>query len=463
MSTIIWFRKDLRIQDNPALEYAAKNGPIIAIYIIDEAEYIGSAQKWWLHHSLQSLKASLAEYNHELKFFKGKPIDILKEIIQLTKANNVAWNRCYEPYNMQRDAEIKTALIAEKINVKSFNSHLLFKPWEIKNKQNSFFKVYTPFWKHCLQSEVAQQTDSLNALKNSTAGNFALTSLPLHELNLLPKTNWIQGFEENWRPGETAALKKFETFIKNGITNYTEKRDCLDQPNTSLLSPHLHFGEISPHKIFHDMQKISAQNRAKFLSELGWREFSYHLLYHIPTLPTKSVKPEFAAFPWEQNETHLKAWQKGKTGIPIIDAAMRELWHTGYMHNRARMIVASFLTKNLLIPWQEGAAWFMNTLLDADLANNSASWQWIAGCGFDAAPYFRIFNPTIQAQKFDPTGAYIKKWLPELSNLPLEYTYEPWKTTSTNYTPPIVDLKESRERALKAYEKIKYLKNTNDA
>lgn len=474
--TIVWFRQDLRIHDNPALEYACEKGSIIPIYILDDTHAghwkMGGASRWWLHHSLQSLSDTLAAKRHRLHVFEGDPGHILQTLVDETGADCVVWNRCYEPHAIKRDSVIKESLTLSGVEVASFSASLLFEPWTIKNQQENFFKVFTPFWKHCLQRTPDQPVSSMNRFNESSPYQLSLhDEVALNDLNLLPvHPNWSVGFD--WKPGESAALERLDAFLDNAISDYKNDRDYMDKPATSLLSPHLHFGEISPRYIFHRCQELIT-NRQKnpagihhFLSELGWREFSYHLLFHVPTFPTEPFRSEFNQFQWRDNPDHLKKWQQGKTGFPVIDAAMRELWHTGYMHNRARMIVASFLTKNLLLHWHHGENWFWDTLVDADLASNSVSWQWVAGCGVDAAPYFRIFNPVTQGEKFDPNGDYVRKWVPELRLLDTKYIHAPWDAPLTalnaaniqlgqTYPSPIVDLKTTRNTALQAYADIR--------
>jgi deoxyribodipyrimidine photo-lyase len=475
-TTIVWFRQDLRIHDNPALEYAASRGAIIPIYILDDVTpgrwKMGGASRWWLHHSLHSLSNSLRAKGHQLHVFVGDPQRILNDLHQQINVDSIVWNRCYEPFSIERDKVIKESLTSAGVEVKSFNASLLFEPWTIKNQQGNFFKVFTPFWKHCLQKTVEPISRSENSLDLAIPFAEALeTSVQLEDLRLLPTyPNWAKGFE--WSVGESNALQKLNEFFETAIIPYKEQRDYMDKSATSLLSPHLHFGEISPRFIFHRCQELLAIGQGDltgvhhFLSELGWREFSYHLLYHFPELPSEPFRAEFNQFEWGNDQDGLKKWQQGKTGFPIIDAAMQELWQTGYMHNRARMIVASFLTKNLLIHWRHGANWFWDTLLDADLASNSASWQWVAGCGVDAAPYFRIFNPVTQGEKFDPDGTYVKKWIPVLQQLDAKYIHQPWSAPlsvlreagvrlSHNYPEPMIDLKVTRNRALEVYAGIK--------
>lgn len=474
--TIVWFRQDLRIHDNPALEYAALRGSIIPIYILDDELpgqwKLGGASKWWLHHSLQALSNSLKSKGHRLHIFTGDSQQILNDLQHQTQADTVVWNRCYEPFSIERDKKIKESLTSVGVNVKSFNASLLFEPWTIKNQQGNFFKVFTPFWKHCLQQSIAPLSLSENCLDSAVPFLETLDiAVRLDDLKLLPiHPNWATRFD--WNPGEFSALEKLNDFFETAVVSYKEQRDYMDKNATSMLSPHLHFGEISPRLIFQRCQELLALGQGDltgvhhFLSELGWREFSYHLLYHFPELPTEPFRPEFNRFEWDNNLEDLKKWQQGKTGFPIVDAAMQELWQTGYMHNRARMIVASFLTKNLLIHWRCGAEWFWDTLVDADLASNSASWQWVAGCGVDAAPYFRIFNPITQGEKFDPDGIYVKRWIPQLQNLDVKYIHQPWAAPlpvlknagvrlGHTYPEPMIDLKVTRNRALEVYSGIR--------
>lgn len=475
-TTIVWFRQDLRLHDNPALEYALRHGSMLPIYILDDESSeqwkLGGASRWWLHHSLKALAECLKHYGHQLQLFVGDPVRIIPSVIQQTKAKGIVWNRCYEPYAIERDQSIKGALNAMGIEARSFSASVLFEPWTIANQQGAFFKVFTPFWKHCLRQPVESMADSVPMLTSSQSSVGAIDgALSLEVLNLLPtRPNWAAGFD--WQVGEAAALSKLDQFIQASIHTYKDQRDFMDQDATSKLSPHLHFGEISPRLIYHRCQEVIAIGQGDmsgvnhFVSELGWREFSYHLLYHFPKLPTSPFRSEFSQFAWSEQPEALKQWQQGKTGFPVVDAAMRELWHTGYMHNRARMIVASFLTKNLLIHWRYGVKWFWDTLVDADLASNSASWQWVAGCGVDVAPYFRIFNPVMQGERFDPDGAYVKRWVPELADLETKYIHQPWTAPLAvlkdagirlGYTYPhvMVDLKATRERALQAYAGIK--------
>ncbi|KTD82207.1 cryptochrome/photolyase family protein [Legionella waltersii] len=468
MSTaLVWFRQDLRIADNPALFEACMNHEtILPIYILEEKHSVlGEAQAWWLHHSLLSLNNSLKQQlGLTLLLRKGHPLDIILELVNTGLIDSVYWNRCYEPMSIERDKKIKTTLQERSVNVFSFNGSLLNEPWTISNKNGEFFKVFTPYWKSCRQGLISQPEKWIT----SNPASVDLGSDELQEWKLLPRLNWASRFSEFWTPGEAGAQQKLDKFIAHHLQGYKINRDIPEKQATSHLSPHLHFGEISPWTILRAVEFAKLDpycdlaGAEHFLSELGWREFSYYLLYHVPSLPYKNFKSEFDAFPWHNDESSLKQWQQGMTGYPIIDAGMRELWATGYMHNRVRMIAASFLTKGLFIDWRLGADWFLDTLVDADLANNSASWQWVAGSGADAAPYFRIFNPVLQSQKFDPNGAYIRRWIPELTSLNNDAIHAPWESAGatliynkTNYPKPIINHSEARSKALGYYNQLK--------
>lgn len=473
-NVLIWFRQDLRLSDNAALKAAIETGNnIIPIYIwsLDEEKEasLGAASRWWLHQSLTSLTQDLEQLGSRLIIRQGKALSILCELLAETQANAVFWNRRYEPSIIERDKEIKTYLHSNNIEAKSFNSQLLFEPWTVLNSSEKPFQVFTPFWKACLTRSITIPISSPKHLERPTKWP---KSLEIKGLELKPKINWDEGLKKAWKVGEKAAADQLNNALTNVIAGYKENRDRPDLEGVSKLSPYLHFGEISPRQIWYAVKSKIVENSSyqesgeAYLRQLGWREFAYHLLFWFPQTVNKPLKEKFARFPWQTNKESLKAWQQGKTGYPIVDAGMRELWATGWMHNRVRMIVASFLVKDLLISWQDGERWFWDTLVDADLANNVLGWQWTAGCGADAAPYFRIFNPVSQAEKFDPEGNYIKHWVPELKNLSSPWIYKPWEAPANileqagvklgqTYPIRIVDHQSARVKALAALESIK--------
>lgn len=463
---IHWFRQDLRLSDNPALTKAAETEAVLPIYILDNDNagnhVMGGASRWWLHHSLKALNASLG---NKLSVYHGNPQTILDDILTRFDVEAVYWNRCYEPWRMHRDTRIKENLKTRGIEVHTCNGSLLWEPWNIKKDDGTPYKVFTPFYrKGCLGAAEPlaplSKPDNVNYFDDPDHAG-------IDALDLLPKIPWDKQLESHWYIGEDGARKRFEAFIDEGLSFYKEGRNLPAKPYVSRLSPYLHFGEISPNQLWHAVRSIGDDKHIEhFCSELGWREFSYSQLYHNPELPSKNLQSKFDAFPWMDNADNLHAWQRGQTGIPMVDAGMRELWQTGYMHNRVRMIVGSFLVKNLRLHWHHGERWFWDTLIDADLANNSASWQWIAGCGADAAPYFRIFNPVTQGQKFDPDGEYVRQYIPEIAALPNKHLFNPWEAPElilkeagialgSTYPRPVVDLKQSRESALQAFQSLK--------
>ncbi len=467
MKTIVWFRQDLRTTDNPALLHAANDGSVLPVYIKDTGmqRQPGDASNWWLHHSLQSLNSALGG---KLRIFQGDPLAILASLCSAHDIGNVFWNRLYEPEIIERDSRIKQTLTQQGVNVQSFNGRLLWEPMQVLKKDGTPYKVFTPYYrKGCLLKEPPSlpkpAPTRINYLETT------IESLNIGQLNLLPLIDWDSAFPMHWSPGEKGAKNNLQRFINKAAKSYKNDRNIPNLQGTSRLSPHLHFGEISPNQIWYallDNLPADDPDIDCFLSELGWREFSHYLLFHFKSMQTENFQEKFNAFPWRQDKTKLRAWQQGKTGIPIVDAGMRELWQTGYMHNRVRMVVGSFLVKNLLQDWRLGEAWFWDCLLDADLAANVASWQWVAGSGADAAPYFRIFNPVSQGQKFDPEGHYVKRYCPELSKLPPKYIHNPWEAKpdilrackvnlGSDYPKPIVDLKQSRQAALEAFASIK--------
>ena len=473
---LVWFRQDLRLSDNPAVAAAVdRSCPVIPVFIWAPEEEghwrPGAASQWWLDRSLAALGAELGKRGLRLIIRRGPTGTALNDLITESGASAVFWNRRYEPAAVARDLELKSMLRERGIAAESFNGSLLFEPWMIRNACGQPFHVFTAFWRACLIRPVAAPfKDAPRKLRSP--GNWP-HSLELSELGLQPAVDWTGGFRETWQPGESGAKSQLKRFQREAIQEYPLGRDKPGVVGTSRLSPHLHFGEISPGQVWRAVLGLMSDGaiggRAgceAYLRQIGWREFAYQLLYHHPKSPQQALRPEFGAFPWKTDPRTLWAWTRGKTGYPLVDAGMRELWHTGWMHNRVRMVVASFLVKHLLIGWQEGAAWFWDTLVDADLANNSLGWQWVAGCGADAAPYFRIFNPVLQGEKFDPTGAYVRRWVPELASLPDEWIHKPWKapvSTLVNagvelgrtYPAPIVDHDVARERALRALSEIK--------
>jgi deoxyribodipyrimidine photo-lyase len=470
MNTIVWFRRDLRLSDNPALAAAAARGTVVPIFVLDESPSAsrwrpGAASRWWLHHSLAALASDLGR----LDLFRGDPSELLPRIVSQTGARAVYWNRCYEPHAIARDKALKAALQARGIEVRSFNASLLHEPWEVKTRAGGPFKVFTPFWRAAASRSVAAPlaAPAITIDRASSAGD------SLDDWDLLPRRpNWAAGWDALWRPGEAGAQARLDAFATVALADYASRRNRPAVTGTSRLSPHLHWGEISPRQIWARLtlaaeEEPSARAGAnKFLSELGWREFAYHLLYHFPALPDRNWRAEFDAYPWRESADDLRAWQRGLTGYPFVDAGMRELWQTGWMHNRVRMAVASFLIKHLRIDWRLGEAWFWDTLVDADLANNATSWQWVAGSGADASPYFRIFNPVSQGQKFDPDGDYVRRWCPELARLPDKYLFAPFDAPDDvldeagvalgkSYPLPIVSHAAARAAALKGYDKVR--------
>lgn len=470
MTTLMWFRNDLRLTDNPALVWAAARGEVLPVFILnahDGTREPGGASRWWLHHSLQALMQKVP-----LLLACGDPAAVLPEIIKTYGVSAVSWNRLYEPAAQARDAALKETLRADGITVESHAGNLLFEPWSIRNQSGAGFKVFTPFWKHCRQKQIADELPApkVRWLKHSGGTD-------LNALGLLPtKPNWAKGWEDIWQPGEDGAWARFEEFIDGGLQGYAADRDQPAKPHSSRLSAALHFGEISVRSMYHRLVHVQeteprlAKDVEKFLSELGWRDFAHHVLHHAPKLATENWKAAFDAYPWRDARSEaaadLRAWQQGQTGYPLVDAGMRELWQTGFMHNRVRMVVASFLIKHLRIDWREGERWFWDTLVDADLANNAASWQWVAGSGADASPYFRIFNPFGQGEKFDADGTYVRRWCPELAQLRNEVIHKPWQASSlelkaagtelgTTYPKPIVNHEAARTAAMAGYAKVK--------
>ncbi|MFM7184085.1 MAG: cryptochrome/photolyase family protein [Planctomycetota bacterium] len=447
--TIVWFRSDLRLDDNPALAAAAARGPVVPVFIWAPDEETpwapGAASRWWLHHSLEKLAAGLAKAGTPLVVRAGGSLEVLRVLVKECGATSVVWNRRYEPAVIARDTKIKKALAADGLAVESFNGSLLFEPMHVATKEGRPYQVFTPFWRTLLAKD--EPAEPVPAPRKLTGVARPPKTSDIDSLGLLPAIAWDGTMAKTWAPGEAGGEKRLGRFLDAALAGYATDRDRPDREGTSSLSPHLHFGEISPRRVWHAVReavggtpaaKITRGGAESYLRELGWREFANHLLFHFPHTTDAPLRADYAKFPWAKDPVGLRAWQRGRTGFPIVDAGMRQLWATGWMHNRVRMIVASFLVKDLRVSWLEGARWFWDTLVDADLAANTLGWQWAAGCGADAAPYFRIFNPTSQGEKFDPDGAYVKRWA----------------GLGPDYPEPIVDHAEARKLALEALKKV---------
>lgn len=477
---ILWFRRDLRLSDHPALAAAVtRSDAVVPVFVHDDQAAgkwaLGAASRWWLYGSLTGLAKAIAARGGRLVLRRGATAAVLEEIARETGAEAVYCSRSIEPWAARLEEETRIRLGAAGIALKRFGGTLLHDPHQLKTQADGPFKVYTPFWR-ALSARVnvgrpIEAPGRFGAPKNAVASD------RLERWGLRPKApDWAGGLRETWSPGEEGAQARLTAFLDEALIDYADRRNRPDQAGTSRLSPHLAFGDISPRQCWAAAEAAAAHHGRKaetgcatFLKELAWREFSAHLLHHFPKLPEAPFREEFAHFPWRRDTAGLAAWQRGRTGYPIVDAGMRELWATGWMHNRVRMIVASFLIKDLLVPWQEGEAWFWDTLVDADLANNAASWQWVAGSGADAAPYFRIFNPVTQGETFDPAGRYVRRWVPELAALPDTAIHAPWQAPEAvlakagvvlgkTYPPPIVDHGRARQHALAAYERVKAAK-----
>jgi deoxyribodipyrimidine photo-lyase len=477
MTTLVWFRQDLRIADNPALDAALKRGaPVIPVYVHAPGEEgawaPGAASRWWLHQSLARLEDDLTRVDSRLILRAADDsLAAVSSLVRECGATHVVWNRRYEPAIVTRDQKIKTALHAAGVETRSYNSALLHEPWTVKNKLGAPFQVFTPYWRHCLGLD--DPDDPLHAPSQLPGPASWPQSASLGSLGLLPATDWTAGLCAAWAPGSAAAHALLERFLSESFDEYGALRDQPCIRGTSRLSPHLHFGEIGPREIWHATRRFALQRgrhstwrASQFLAEIGWREFAYHLLYHFPHTPERPLRANYARFPWRRDAAAVSAWARGSTGYPIVDAGLRELWHTGWMHNRVRMIAGSFLIKDLLISWTEGARWFWDTLVDADLASNTLGWQWVAGSGADASPFFRIFNPVTQGAKFDPQGAYVRRWVPELARLSDEFIHRPWLappavlaaagvTLGGNYPERLIDHDIARREALRAHSALK--------
>jgi deoxyribodipyrimidine photo-lyase len=467
-TALVWFRRDLRLADNAALTRALKTASrIVPVYIHapeEDGDWApGAASRWWLHHSLMALAESLAQRGSRLVIRRGPSLEALRQLIHDTGASSVCFNRLYEPTRLGNDHDIEQVLAADRVEVFSGTGHLLSEPWAIQSRNGTPYRIYTPYARAVRATlTVPTPQPAPRALPLSPA---RLKSLPLQELGLLPRIHWDAGLARNWQPGEDGAARRLRR-LAEVLPDYARARDVSGADGTTRLAPYLHFGELSPRQVWRAIAQASSRQTAGIVRgtemlerELLWREFAHHVLHHFPHTPDAPLNPRFAGFPWQRAPKLLAAWQHGRTGIPIVDAGMRELWATGGMHNRVRMITASFLTKHLGIDWRAGARWFWDTLVDADLASNTLNWQWVAGCGADAAPYFRIFNPLLQSRKFDAQGEYLRRWLPELARLPDRHIHEPWRATAsvqqaagvrlgTGYPAPVLDLATARAAAL---------------
>ncbi len=470
-ASLVWFRLDLRLEDHPALcAAAARGGGVTTLFVLppegDQAWLGGAASRWWLHHSLAALSKNIADRSGQLLLRSGDAAEQVAQVARQCGADTVFCHRIIDPAEESRLERVRAALEHAGARLRVFAPNLLAEPGTVLNRAGAPFKVFTPFHKATREVPVATPVAAPARL---TCPERTLASLPLEDLDLRPRHDWAGGLHEHWTPGEAGARRRVEVFLDGPVAGYPEDRDVPGVEGTSRVSPHLHFGEISARTLYHELAlRTEAEGKAgglrggeAWLRQLYWREFAHHLLFHYPHLVTEPMRAEFAAFPWREDGALLDAWRRGRTGYPMVDAGMRELWHTGWMHNRVRMIVASFLVKHLLQPWQNGAAWFMDTLVDADLANNTLGWQWTAGCGPDAAPYFRVFNPALQGMRFDPDGAYVRKWVPELAGLDAKRIHAPGGAAGDDYPRPLVEHAGARQRALLAYAQVRQDRKTN--
>lgn len=467
-TAIVCFRNDFRLEDNSALQEAILSGmEILPVFIYDELTWgefgLGGASKWWLHESIKDLQKQFQDLGGFFVLRKGVTLTVMKDLVQASGASAVFWNRRYSAQEITIDTLVKEMLVDEGVEVRSFKASLLEEPWTTANKQGNPFKVYSPFWRSIKDRPI----DAPIELKRSA---LKFSKLPIHcdaleDLNLIPKeNNWHLTFHDFWDVSEAKAMLLLEEFVTQACDEYDVDRDRPDLTGTSYMSPYLRWGQISPKQIAHRLAQqfdLKQKGPLVYLKEIYWREFAHYVLYHFPNTPTEPLQLKYKDFPWKEEPELMKRWQKGMTGYPIVDAGMRQLYATGWMHNRVRMIVASFLVKHMLHSWNSGAAWFWDTLVDADLASNTLGWQWSGGCGADAAPYFRIFNPMIQGMKFDPEGRYVKRWVPELSDLGIKNLHQPWEASTEeldeagvrlgdNYPNPIIEHSFGRERALEA-------------
>jgi deoxyribodipyrimidine photo-lyase len=465
-ASLVWLRLDLRLTDHPALCAAAARGNGVAVLFVlpmegDRAWLGGAASRWWLHHSLAALSRAITDRGGRLILRAGDPAEQVARVARQCGADTVFCHRIIDPDEDSRLHRVRAAVEDAGGRLRVLSPNLLAEPGALMNRAGDPFKVFTPFHRTARQASVAQPIPAPARLDGPER---AADSLSLEALELLPRHDWAGGLRGGWMPGEIGALRRMDAFLDGPVARYPEDRDVPGVEGTAKISPHLHFGEVSARTLFHEAvlrteaagKEGALQGGEAWLRQLYWREFAHHLLFHYPRLATDPMRPEFSAFPWRGDAAFLDAWQRGRTGYPMVDAGMRELWHTGWMHNRVRMIVASFLVKHLLQPWQAGAEWFADTLVDADLANNTLGWQWTAGCGPDAAPYFRVFNPALQGKRFDPDGAYVRRWVPELAGMDAKHIHGPGGVSlGDGYPRPIVEHAGARQRALLAYEQVR--------
>jgi len=496
-TTLFWFRRDLRLGDNPALSEAVARtrecgGYLLPVFVweprVRRSWAPGDAARWWLWNSLAALDGELHRRGSRLALGQGDPTVALPELARVAGAGTVVWAAGLEPDELADDVAVAAALAGAGIQtVVAPSANLLFDPAAVSTRAGRPYTVFTPYWRACLSGPAPAEPWTAPALPSAPPDP---AGLPLDKLEGEARRAWAAGFAEVWQPGEAGARLGVARLLQGPLAAYAEERDRPDLASTSRLSPHLHWGELSARQVWRavageiaeaglDLEAtVGAPKRdgeqapglrssaGAFLRQLGWREFGHHLLRHFPRTPERPLHERFAAFPWRDDPAALEAWRRGLTGYPLVDAGMRELWATGWMHNRARLVGASFLVKHLLLPWRSGEEWFWDTLVDADLANNALGWQWVAGCGADAAPYFRIFNPVTQGRRYDPDGAYVRRWVPELAGLPAAHVHAPWLapadvlaaagvTLGETYPPPIVDHGEARSRALAAYDVVR--------